>query len=83
MAKAECANCGESFEKSVHNQIYHNDECCKEATAKQLSERYYKEKKRKAGLKRLCDRDCGTVLSRYNPDDTCSMCSRKVSTGDI
>jgi hypothetical protein len=35
-------------------------------------EKYYQKRARLRGEERLCD--CGSQLSRYNPDDKCELC---------
>jgi len=71
-----CANseCGNSFERGRHNQIYCSAECCKIATNIKIKERYYKNKARRHGTERLCVSGCGTKLSRYNASDKCAEC---------
>lgn len=72
-----CANdgCENEFEKSTHNQKYCCDECCREATNKKIREKYYEEKARLSGKKRICStRGCKNILSRYNEDSICAEC---------
>jgi hypothetical protein len=75
-----CSNegCEEEFSKTTHNQKYCSDECCREATNKKIREKYYAEKERLSGKKRICKtRGCKNILSRYNELDTCSECAAK------
>lgn len=76
----ECANegCSERFEKKTHNQIYHSDECCRQATNRRIMEKYYANRDRKQGKTRLCKQCKATKLSRYNESDTCSACAAKI-----
>lgn len=71
----KCANdgCEEEFERRSHNQIYHNDECCRVATNRRIMEKYYEKKAILNGIKRSCG-SCGASLSRYNLDEECWQC---------
>lgn len=75
-----CANdgCNETFEKKTHNQIYHNDECCRQATNRRIMEKYYANRDRKQGKERLCYKCKSTKLSRYNESTICSSCDAKI-----
>lgn len=71
----ECANCGIEFQARRVNMIYCNEQCCKQATNAKLIAKYHKNKV-------LADKiefcvDCGTKLSKYNPDIKCFGCQRK------
>lgn len=71
--EAVCAleSCGKTFRKSVHNQRFCNRECTRIYTNARILAAYH-EKKNKTMTGRICKkRGCGTVLSRYNDDDTC------------
>lgn len=69
--------CDEMFVAKTHNQIYHDDECCRIATNKRIMERYYERKQKRSGQRRVCNGNgCDTLLSRYNDGDLCSMCER-------
>lgn len=75
-----CANdgCTNEFNKTTHNQKYCSDECCREATNRKIREKYYAEKERLSGKKRVCKtRGCKNLLSRYNEEDTCRECLAK------
>jgi hypothetical protein len=75
-----CANegCENKFEKTTHNQKYCSDECCREATNRKIREKYYAEKDRLSGKKRVCNtRGCTNLLSRYNESETCRECLAK------
>lgn len=75
-----CANdgCTNEFTKTTHNQKYCSDECCREATNRKIREKYYAEKERLSGKKRVCStRGCKNLLSRYNEDDICRECLAK------
>lgn len=67
-----CANCGITFVPKTHNQKYHDDMCCRDATNSKIMERYYATKARRSGAERFCI-ECDAKLSRYNDDDFCSM----------
>jgi len=80
-----CANegCNNQFDKTTHNQKYCSDECCREATNKKIREKYYAEKERLSGKKRICaSRGCKNILSRYNEDEVCSQCLAKKERSD-
>lgn len=75
-----CANdgCTNEFNKTTHNQKYCSDECCREATNRKIREKYYAEKERLSGKKRVCKtRGCKNLLSRYNEEDICRECLAK------
>ena len=75
-----CANdgCENTFEKSTHNQKYCSDECCRIATNKNIRDKYYQERERLAGKKRLCStKSCKNILSRYNEGTICNECLAK------
>lgn len=75
-----CANdgCSNSFNKTTHNQKYCSDECCRAATNRKIREKYYQEKERLSGKKRICkSRGCKNILSRYNEGEVCSQCTAK------
>lgn len=78
-----CANdgCDNKFEKSTHNQKYCSDECCRVATNKKIREKYYQERERLSGKKRLCSSNkCKNVLSRYNEGEVCNQCISKLES---
>lgn len=78
-----CANngCSNEFSKTTHNQKYCSDECCREATNKKIREKYYEEKERLSGKKRICsEKGCQNLLSRYNDTDICNNCIAKNKT---
>lgn len=80
-----CANdgCSEEFEKTTHNQKYCSDECCREATNKKIRQKYYDEKERLSGKKRVCEtRGCKNILSRYNDSKICNECYAKQNSKD-
>lgn len=70
------AGCDIMFAKKTHNQRYHDDECCRLATNAKIMEKYYTRRAQRLGLARHCD-VCGTKLSRYNSDKTCSPCTQE------
>ena len=74
--------CGLEFEPTTHNQKYHTDECCRRATNARLMEQYYERKARRQGRIRVCDRGCGTRLSRYNDGKTCQKCEAEVKANE-
>jgi len=75
-AREECFNL---FIPAVHNGIYCSPECRKAATNKKVLERYYRNKDKKANMKkRVCkSRTCKTILSMYNKEDICETCKNK------
>lgn len=75
-----CSNkeCSDNFEPKTHNQKYCSDECCRIATNKRIMEKYYEKKAIRNGANRLCKR-CKNKLSRYNEQDVCSTCEKKLS----
>ena len=64
--------CEQKYTKKTHNQKYCSDECCRIATNAKIMERYYENKRRRSGAKRLCG--CGRTLSKYNLGDECASC---------
>lgn len=63
------------FVPATHNQIYHTQECCNNATKARLRAKYYERKATRAGAKRVCKTTgCGTLLSRYNDSKHCAKC---------
>lgn len=79
MDTIKCANegCGVDFVKSTHNQKYHSDECCREATNRRIMEKYYARRDQRQGKTRMCKRCGQTKLSRYNDGEICSSCQHK------
>lgn len=80
-----CANdgCENTFEKSTHNQKYCSDECCRIATNKKIRDKYYQERERLAGKKRVCSaKSCSNILSRYNETTICNECIAKENSGN-
>lgn len=72
-----CANeeCMKEFEPQVHNAIYCSIDCRKVVTNKNVLDRYYEKKERKANKKRICkNKNCTTILSTYNNEDICELC---------
>lgn len=64
------------FSPKTHNQKYCSDECCRIATNESLKQKYYDEKDRRNGKKRICKTPkCGSPLSRYNEGNTCGKCA--------
>jgi hypothetical protein len=75
--RIKCARkeCDVIFERSTHNQKYHDEECCRLATNARIMEKYYERKARRGGVKRICETPgCQTLLSRYNASKLCSKC---------
>jgi hypothetical protein len=75
-----CSNkdCGIEFDAKTHNQKYHSDECCRIATNKRIMEKYYEKKAIKNGAFRGCKK-CNSKLSRYNKDEICSSCEKRIN----
>ena len=67
-----CGFCGTEFQTKKKNQKYCDNICCRGATNKRIMERYYENKARLSGIKRLCC--CGKLLSRYNSTSLCGAC---------
>ena len=67
-----CGFCGTQFQTKKKNQKYCDNLCCRGATNKRIMERYYENKARLSGIKRLCS--CGKLLSRYNTSFLCGPC---------
>ena len=67
-----CGFCGTEFQTKKKNQKYCDNLCCRGATNKRIMERYYENKARLSGIKRLCS--CGKLLSRYNTFLLCGPC---------
>lgn len=65
--------CGVEFVKKTHNQKYHDNDCCLDATNERLMVKYYQGRDRKAGKPRQCDY-CESKLSRYNELTICNSC---------
>lgn len=72
----KCAECQNDFEFKTHNQKYCSTQCCRVATNKRIMEKYYQKRRRLAGEERLC-LECSALLSKYNSEDICSMCSSR------
>jgi hypothetical protein len=68
--------CENAFERKTHNQKFCTDECTRLATNERIMKNYYKDKDRKDGKKRYCNK-CNALLSKYNPTEICSPCSIK------
>ena len=70
--------CKKPFSKSTHNQKYCSDVCCRTATNLKIREKYYENKERLNGKKRVCSgRGCQNLLSRYNSSSICQTCASK------
>lgn len=72
-----CANpeCEQLFEPQVHNAIYCSVDCRKVVTNKNVLDRYYEKKERRANKKRICKNEgCSTILSMYNEEPICETC---------
>ena len=79
-AHKECLN---EFVPKTHNQKYCSDECCRIATNIKIKERYYENKARLNGKKRICkNSSCKVILSRYNENKYCSKCMSKEEKND-
>lgn len=75
-----CSNCGSGFESNKKNQKYCTPACCRLATNKKIMTKYYENKRRLSGEKRYCE--CGQLLSRYNEEVKCFICSENEKTKD-
>lgn len=65
--------CDVVFAKRTHNQLYHDEECCRLATNAKIMKKYYEKRARRLNLKRICE--CGNELSRYNDSNICNSCA--------
>lgn len=77
--KCEREECGEVFLKKTHNQRYHDSECCRLETNKNIMKKYYANRDRKQGKQRWCLK-CKTILSRYNDNTICNICQKNRAT---
>ena len=71
-----CGFCGTEFQSKKKNQKYCDNICCRGATNKRIMQRYYENKARLSGIKRVCS--CGKLLSRYNNSLLCGSCELRV-----
>lgn len=69
--------CDVEFEPKTHNQKYHDNDCCKLATNTRVMVNYYKDRDRRNGVERWCEKCQESKLSRYNESDICSSCRQK------
>lgn len=75
MMTCDLETCSNTFSPKTHNQKYCCDECCRVATNLKIKKKYYENKERLRGKKRMCKRSgCKTLLSRYNENDICEKC---------
>ena len=71
----KCAldECPEVFQKVVHNQRFHSQECTRIFTNRKILETYH-QNKNKDLRGRVCSvGGCGTILSIYNPGTKCGV----------
>jgi len=76
-----CANekCEAEFMPKVYNAIYCSTECRRFVTNAKILRRYH-ENKEAFSKKRICNgfnRECNTVLSKYNKESICESCKRE------
>ena len=74
-----CKNpdCRREFKPKTYNSIYCCTECRKKVTNKRLLEKYHSDKK-KYNSKRVCrNKQCETILSRYNKESICERCKEE------
>jgi hypothetical protein len=64
--------CDNTFTKRVHNQRFCSNECCRVYTNARILEQYHEKKNRKLTGRTCKQKDCDTVLSRYNEGDKCA-----------
>jgi hypothetical protein len=75
MIKCSLDTCKNSFSPKTHNQKYCSNECCRVATNLKIKNKYYENKERLRGKKRVCKTNgCKTLLSRYNENSMCEKC---------
>lgn len=77
MDEKECLYCGDTFVPHRHNMLYCNPKCCKIATNQKVIKRYHQNKQRKNNKNRFCS-DCTAILSKYNDNDKCYSCIKKI-----
>lgn len=73
-----CANdgCEVEFVPKVYNAIYCSTACRRIVTNAKILKRYH-DNKEAFSKKRICsgfNRECSTILSRYNKEDICERC---------
>jgi hypothetical protein len=70
----QCAleTCTVMFTPRVHNQRFHDRECCRVYTNARILAAYHAKKNRKMTGRTCKKRGCGTHLSRYNQGELCA-----------
>lgn len=76
-----CVFCETDFYPKSKNQKYCNPECCRKATNKKIMAKYYENKERLNGKKRICT-SCNTVLSRYTSSEICLLCQKNKNSNN-
>lgn len=75
MITCSLEGCKNTFSPKTHNQKYCSNECCRIATNLKIKNKYYENKERLRGKKRVCKTPgCKTLLSRYNESNICEKC---------
>jgi len=69
-----CQWCDNSFTGTVSYQIYCSPECREQATKEKIAERYIKNRAIKRANKIRKCKNCGSNLSIYNDEQTCTAC---------
>lgn len=69
-----CQWCDNQFEASVSYQIYCSPECREQATREKIAERYARNRITKRSKKNRKCKSCGSNLSMYNDEQTCTAC---------
>ncbi len=76
-----CQWCDNSFNASVSYQIYCSPECREQATREKIAERYAKNRITKRAKKNRKCKNCGSNLSMYNDEQTCTAC--EINPSDV
>jgi len=69
-----CQWCDNQFKPNVSYQIYCSADCREKATREKIAERYARNRLQKLSRKNRKCKNCGSKLSIYNDEPTCSVC---------
>src|SRR5437016_6024527 len=70
-------SCGKSFLAKVHNQSFHEKECCRIFTNARILKQYHEKRKQKLEGRVCKTKNCNTLLSIYNDTPFCALCDHK------